>query len=378
MSVKTLPRHPLTPLVHFLKKNPVLGVAVFAAALTACAVPPDRAYLGYFDWKTLTCLFSTLAVVCALRNIRFFTILAQRIVRRFSNLRSVTAALVCITFIGSMFIANDMALLTFLPLGYYVLSMTGKRDRMAYVFILQNIAANLGGMLTPFGNPQNLYLYTKFAIPNLEFMRIMFPCFALAVTLILACCRLLPKEPLTVEEAPAALPKWRTAAYLALFALTVVMVFRVLPYPIGGGIVLLALLFLDRDALRRVDYPLLLTFAAFFIFSGNMARIPAVRALFESIPDRAILPVSVLSCQLISNVPTAVLLSQFTVRYPSLLIGVNIGGTGTLIASLASLITFREYNTRCPGRSGAYIRLFSLMNFGFLAVLLVFSMLLGY
>ena len=378
MAVKTLPRHPVYPLLHFLRKNPVLTAAVFAASVTACIVPPDRAYLDYFDWKTLTCLFSTLAVVCALRNIRFFTILAQRIVRRFSDLRSVTAALVCITFIGSMFIANDMALLTFLPLGWFVLSMTGKRERMAYVFILQNIAANLGGMLTPFGNPQNLYLYTKFAIPNLEFMRVMFLPFALAVTLILLCCLRLPREPLTVENEPASLPPARTAAYLALFALTVVMVFRVLPYPIGGGIVLLALLFLDRDALRRVDYPLLLTFAAFFVFSGNMARIPAVRALFAAIPERFTLPVSVLSCQLISNVPTAVLLSQFTANWRSLLIGVNIGGTGTLIASLASLITFREYNTRCPGHTGAYIRLFSVMNFGFLGILLAFSLLLGF
>ncbi|MDY3285853.1 MAG: SLC13 family permease [Eubacteriales bacterium] len=373
-----LPRSRSLPFFGWIRQNPVLSAALAAALITACFVPPDAAYLSYFDWKTLTCLFSTLAVVCALRNIHFFTILARRIVERFSNLRSASLALVCITFIGSMFIANDMALLTFLPLGYFVLSITDKRRYMAYVFILQNIAANLGGMLTPFGNPQNLFLYTKFSIPNLEFLRIMFPPFALSVAMIAVCCLLLPRDALTIDAAHETLPRGRTAVYLALFALTIVMVFRLLPYTVGGLIVLAALLFLDRDALRKVDYPLLFTFAAFFVFAGNMGRISAVRALFTSIPARFELAASVLSCQIISNVPTAVLLSQFTSRYPSLLVGVNIGGTGTLIASLASLITFREYNHRCPGQTGAYVRLFSILNFSFLAVLLAFSTLLGY
>ena len=206
----------------------------------------------------------------------------------------------------------------------------------------------------------------------------MFPPFALSVAMIAVCCLLLPRDALTIDAAHETLPRGRTAVYLALFALTIVMVFRLLPYTVGGLIVLAALLFLDRDALRKVDYPLLFTFAAFFVFAGNMGRISAVRALFTSIPARFELAASVLSCQIISNVPTAVLLSQFTSRYPSLLVGVNIGGTGTLIASLASLITFREYNHRCPGQTGAYVRLFSILNFSFLAVLLAFSTLLGY
>ena len=167
----------LRPILRFGKKNVVMFVALFAALLSSIAVPVDREYLGYFDFKTLTCLFCVLAVVCALKNIHFFYILAQKIVQLFKNARLSILVLVYITFIGSMLIANDMALLTFLPLGYFVLHTTGKEKYMAFTFIMQNIAANLGGMLTPFGNPQNLYLYTKFNIPTPEFMGIMAPPF---------------------------------------------------------------------------------------------------------------------------------------------------------------------------------------------------------
>ena len=135
-------------------------IAMVAAFITSLIIPPDRAYIGYFDYKTLTCLFCVLAVVCALKNINFFYMLARKVVQLFKSARMSVLALVYITFIGSMLIANDMALLTFLPLGYYVLSTTHKEKYMAFTFIMQNIAANLGGMLTPFGNPQNLYLYS--------------------------------------------------------------------------------------------------------------------------------------------------------------------------------------------------------------------------
>lgn len=162
----------------FIKKNMVMVIALLAAAITSIIIPPDRAYLGYFDLKTLTCLFCVLAVVCALKNINFFYMLARKVVKCFKNARMSILALVYITFIGSMLIANDMALLTFLPLGYLVLTTTGKQRYMAFTFVMQNIAANLGGMLTPFGNPQNLYLYTFFNIPTGEFMGIMAPPFA--------------------------------------------------------------------------------------------------------------------------------------------------------------------------------------------------------
>ena len=358
---------------RFLRKNVVMLVALLAAVVTAFIVPPDRAYLDYFDVKTLTCLFCVLAVVCALKNIQFFYILAKKIVQCFRNARMAILALVYITFIGSMLIANDMALLTFLPLGYLVLSSTGKQKYMAFTFIMQNIAANLGGMLTPFGNPQNLYLYTKFQIPTGEFMQIMALPFIVSVVLITLCCLIFVKpEPLQVADEKVKLPPWRTVLYLALFALAIAIVFRGISYWIGLVVIPAVLVFADRKALKEVDYPLLLTFVFFFVFSGNMARIEWVRNLFSGLLEKSTLLFSVLSCQFISNVPSAILLSQFTENYRELLLGVNIGGVGTLISSLASLITFREYSAHNPGKSGYYIRTFSLFNFAFLMILVLF------
>jgi len=362
----------------FIKKNVVMVVAMAAAAITCFLVPPDEAYLEYFDLKTLTCLFCVLAVVCALKNINFFYMLAKRIVRAFRNARLCILVLVYITFIGSMLIANDMALLTFLPLGLYVLTSTGKGKYMAFTFIMQNIAANLGGMLTPFGNPQNLYLYTKFEIPNGEFMSIMAPPFALAVVLITLCCVIFVKpEPLSLKEEPMTVPVGRTAIYLILFALAIAIVFRGIPYWIGLIIIPAVLLFMDRKALKMVDYPLLLTFVFFFIFSGNMARIDVVRELFSWLLGWNTLLVSVASCQVISNVPTAILLAQFTANYRDLLLGVNIGGVGTLIASLASLITFREYTKHNKGKTVYYMVLFTAFNFAFLFILAAFVLLVN-
>ena len=367
-----------TPLVQMIKKNIVMFVALVAALITVFIVPPDKAYLDYFDFKTLTCLFCVLAMVCALKNIQFFYILAKKIVQLFKNAKTAVLALVYITFIGSMLIANDMALLTFLPLGFLVLDTTGKRKYLAFTYIMQNIAANLGGMLTPFGNPQNLYLYSYFEIPTGEFMSIMALPFVISVALITLCCLIFVKpDPLKMTDEPIRLPWKRTALYLALFALSIAIVFRGIPYWIGLIVIPIVLIFADRKALRAVDYPLLLTFVFFFVFAGNMSRLEPVKALFSWLLSKSTLIFSVASCQVISNVPSAILLSQFTTNYRELLLGVNIGGVGTLISSLASLITYREYTKRNPGKSMRYVLLFSAFNFAFLIILMGLVLLFG-
>ncbi len=363
----------MTKILNFAKSNAVVLIAALAALITSIIVPPDGEYLGYFDFKTLTCLFCVLAVVGALRNVRFFYTVAKYIVRKFRNTKICILALVYITFIGSMLIANDMALLTFLPLGYFILHTTGKEKYMAFTFIMQNIAANLGGMLTPFGNPQNLYLYTRFNIPDLEFMGIMLPPFLLSVTLITVLSLVFVKsEPIEIAERAPSLPIPRVIIYLALFALSIAIVFRGVHYLIGLAVIVTALIFLDRRALLSVDWGLLLTFTFFFIFSGNMARIDAVRDFFGYLLERDTLVVSALSCQFISNVPSAILLSQFTENYRELLVGVNIGGVGTLISSLASLITFREYSKHDRAHTLSYVLKFLAVNFLFLLVLIGF------
>lgn len=356
----------------FIKKNIVMCVAFLAAIITSFIVPPDAQYVGYFDFKTLTCLFCTLAVVCAFKNISFFRIVAEKIVCVFKTARTAVIALVYITFIGSMLIANDMALITFLPLGYYALKSTGNEKHMAFTFIMQNIAANLGGMLTPFGNPQNLYLYTYFNIPNGEFVKIMLLPFLISIALITLCCFRIPNSPLELQnELDIKLNGKRTVIYTILFILAIAIVFRTIPYYWGLIVIVAALLLLDYKALKKVDYPLLLTFCAFFVFAGNLARIPAVNEFLSGLIGKNTLLYGVLSCQFISNVPSAILLSKFTANYPQLLVAVNIGGAGTIIASLASLITFREYIKNEPGKALSYLKMFSIYNFGILIILYV-------
>ena len=357
--------------VHFFKSSVVLLVALVAAGITCIFVPVDREYLGYFDLQTLACLFCTLAVVAAFKNIRFFEWLADVIVRRFKNMRNIVLALVFVTYFGSMIMANDMALITFLPLGYFVLESCGNRKLTAFTFIMQNIAANLGGMLTPFGNPQNLYLYSFYSIGAGEFFRIMALPFAVAFVLILGVCLFVKPQGAQVLSRPHNAPSvWRSVAYAALFALSVLIVFDVFPYYWGLLAVAVCLLVLDFRAVLRVDYGLLLTFCAFFVFSGNMARIPAVRDFLGGLIALDPLAFGVLSCQVISNVPSAVLLSRFTSDYASLLVAVNIGGLGTPVASLASLITLNTYRRVRPGETKKYILKFLLVNFSFLAVLI--------
>ncbi len=354
-----------------LKSRIVLIVALVAAAVTCFFVPPDGGYADYFDLDTLSCLFCTLAVVSALKRRRFFEWLAVKIVTAFGNMRRVTFALVFVTYFGSMIMANDMALITFLPLGWLVLSSCGKTKYTAFVFVMQNVAANLGGMLTPFGNPQNLYLYSFFEINAGEFFAIMAIPFAVAFVLIAGTCLVVKPEPIRLETHPEpAPPVWRMIVYFVLFALSVMIVFRVFPYYVGLIVVTVALALLEPKCFLRVDYGLLLTFCAFFVFSGNLARIPAVRDLLASVVAMSPLLVGTATCQVISNVPSAVLLSRFTTDYRHLLIAVNIGGLGTPVSSLASLITLGEYRKREPGKTLRYLGLFSLINFSYLAVLI--------
>lgn len=362
----------------FILKNMVLWIAILAAAITCIFVPFDEAYADYFDWRTVGCLFSTLLVVCAFRDIHVFEYIACAIVRHMGNTRNAVLALVMITYVASMILANDMALITFLPLGYFVLKSCGKEKHMAFTFVMQNVAANLGGMLTPFGNPQNLYLYSYYNIPTGQFFAIMAIPFAVALVMILATCMFVKREELTLVVPAAATPCiWRTIVYSLLFVLSICTVFRLFPYYWGVLAVFIAVLALDWHAVLKVDYALLLTFCAFFVFSGNMARIPAVQQLLSAAVAASPLLMGVACCQCISNVPSSVLLSKFTGDYANLLVAVNIGGLGTPIASLASLITLNQYRSLGDGHFGRYIALFSAINFSFLFVLMGTQLLIG-
>lgn len=362
----------LTAIKAQIRANPVFFMALLIAVITSIIIPPDSSYLQYFDFRTLTCLFCILAVICAFNNINFFLIVARNLVSHFSTARSIILVLVYITLIGSMFITNDMALIIFLPLAYFVLESTDRRELLAFTFIMQNFAANLGGMLTPFGNPQNLYLYSFYNIGYGSFISVMFFPFLLSVVLITACCWLVKDEPLVLnDECKQLLDLKKVVVYTTLFTISVIIVFRGIPYGYGLIIIPLTLLVFDRKALKDVDYFLLLTFVAFFVFAGNVARIPLTREFLQAITEQSTLLSGIITSQFISNVPSAILLSHFTSNYADLLVAVNIGGVGTLVASLASLITFREYSRHNSGKQMFFIKKFTVYNFAFLVILTV-------
>lgn len=357
-----------------MSKNKVLIIALFAAMISSIFVTPDYKYFSYIDYKTIVSLFCVLAVVCALGNIKFFNILSQQIVKKFKTERWGITALVFITFIGSMLIANDMALLTFLPLGFIVLK-NEKPQIIMFAFILMTIAANLGGMLTPFGNPQNLYLYNHFNIDTLQFFNIMSLPFIVSTLLIFIGCMLFPYKPLKFKSDIVFKMQWKKSIiYFILFGYSLAIIFRGVPY-LTGLFVVPILLIMDRKALKDVDYPLLFTFCLFFIFAGNITRIESVKTLFVWLLNKNVYLTGILSCQVISNVPSAILLSSFTNNYKSLLLAVNIGGTGTLIASLASLITYNKFSEKYSGFSLKYLIFYHIIAFSFLIILTIFSFL---
>ena len=352
------------------KEQVVVLVAATLALLSCLLVTPDREYRDYFETRTLMCLFCTMAVIAALDNVGFLTALADRVVRRFRTRRGMIVGLVYATGAWATLISNDMALLTFLPLTYVALEATSNERYLAFAFVMETAAANLGGMITPFGSPQNLFLYSHFNIAASDFFGVMLLPFVVSMVLITAICRCVPDAPIEAMDVRKPFRTWPTVAYFMLFALAVAIVFRVTPVWVGF-VVPVALLVLDRSAFAKLDYALLLTFVFFVIFSGNLARIGTVHTALTGLMDANVLLWSTLSSQVISNVPSAILLAQFTDDYRELLVGVNIGGVGTIVGSLASLIALSAYRTYHPQGTRKFMVIFSAVNVGLLAVLLV-------
>ena len=354
----------------FVRREPVLLVAALAALISCFFVPPDSEYLAYMDFRTLALLFCLMAVVAGLRQAGLFARLAHRLCERVKSVRMVGLVLVLLCFFSAMLITNDVALLTFVPFAVVVLGIADHRRDLIHIVVLQTVAANLGSMLTPVGNPQNLYLYSYYNLPFAAFVRATLPVWLLSLALITAACFLLSPAPLTLllGEEPDfdAKSLW---LYLALFLVCLLVVVRVISWPVMLGIVVLLLLVFDRKILLQADFMLLLTFVAFFVFSGNLARIGAVDALLRRLLEGRVYLTSLLASQVISNVPAALLLSGFTEDARSLLLGVDIGGLGTPIASLASLISMKLYAHAGHARTGRYLAEFTLVNVALLLLL---------
>lgn len=355
---------------NFFKTNFIFSVVVVMAIVSMFFVPPDSNYAGYFEWSTIATIFLILLVVAGLININFFETVARWIVKKFKNTRSIVMCMIFLTYVSAIFNANDMSLLTLLPLSYIVLKYTNNLRYCAFTFIMQNIASNLGGMLVPIGNPQNLYIYAYYNIPFFEFLKIMILPTLVAFVLIVAVCMFVKKDPIQFEDNyEKKINKKTLYILLALFAVVLLSIFRVVPWWIALIVVTASMIFVDRKAFLGVDYTIPLTFVLFFIFSGNMSRIPAITNFLTSIIDKYTYFTAYVSCQVISNVPTAILLSKFTNNYSALLISVNVASLGIIFSSLSGIIALKEYikvakKENLPRRRGAwwYILLDTIFN----------------
>lgn len=366
----------LHTLTAFFKKEAVLCIAALLAMLSAFLVPPSPEYLSYLDFRVLALLFCLMLVVAGLQSIGVFRFLGELLLTRVHTARQLTLLLTMLCFFSAMLITNDVALLTFVPFAIMVLSMAGLKELLIPVIVLQTIAANLGSMLTPVGNPQNLYLYSAFSLSPGAFLLHMLPLTVFSALLLILCGLLLKKEPLAglpeasgTSDTKKSLPSGKLASYLLLFAVCLLCVARLLHWGLMLAVLILAVFFLDRSLFRKADYFLLLTFVCFFVFIGNMERIPAIADFLRSFISGRELLLSALFSQAISNVPAAILLSGFTDAAGPLLYGVNIGGLGTLIASLASVISYRLYGAEKGAAKGAYLKVFTLSNLAFLLLL---------
>lgn len=355
----------------FIKKEVVLSVAIILTIITCFFVHISKEYLNYFDYKTLISLFCMLAVVAGLKSTNIFELISRKIIGLFRTRRGIIYSLVFGTYFFDMIVANDMSLITFLPLSYIVLHSTKNDKYLAFTFIMQTIAANMGGMITPYGNPQNLYLYSYYNISTIEFFKILFLQSITVAILLWICCSFISNEPLKVKKSKIIIDKNNLTIYSVLFVLVILTIFRLVPYILTLLIVVVAILIKDRKRFKYIDYALIATFCVFFIFSGNISRIPQVQEFISKIVTNNTLLAGIISCQFISNVPTAIFLSKFTANYRDLLISVNIGSLGILISSLASLITLKEFLKHQPKRFWKYLAMFTIFNTLFLVILLI-------
>ena len=396
-------------ILEFIKKEPILTVATVLAIISCFFVTPGREYLSYINWRTLILLFCLMAVVAGFAKAGVFRYISRKLSQRMKDTRRLSVGFMLLCFLLSMFVTNDVALVTVVPLT--LLTMMGCSEKAKIQTLVQEtIAANLGSMLTPFGNPQNLYLTSYYGIGMGEFLRLMLPYTGVALVILLLQTLISPKEGLggrareagtperRVKEAAIPEGKNREAAslyesgenltgkdemyeealrekllrskgrlvsillYGILFIVSMFSVARILDYRILFGIILITILVYDRSVLCNVNYTLLLTFVSFFVLIGNLGAMTQIQAALTQMIEGRELLTAILSSQIISNVPAAVLLSGFTDQGKALIVGTDLGGLGTLIASMASIITFQLYSLESGAKKGKYLLTFTLWN----------------
>lgn len=361
---------------RFIKNEVVLCVAFVLALISSFFVHPDYQYISYIDFRTLSILLMLMITMAGFQKLSVFRQIGELLVTRMSSIRGVVMVLIMLCFFSAMLITNDVALLTFVPFSVVTLSISGRKDLYIIVIVLETVAANLGSMLTPLGNPQNLYLYSLSGMSLKEFILLMLPYSIVALILLIIL------GIITVKAAPVSpqdkniyersrRDKTMIGVYIATFLISILVVARVLEYAIGLILVITIVLILDRKVLGKPDYSLLFTFIFLFVFIGNIKRIPALSEVLRQLVCLNEVGVSIILSQFISNVPAAILCSGFTTDIPKLIIGTNLGGLGTLIASMASLISFKQYSFIEGSDTRKYMLVFTFVNLIFLAIIVL-------
>lgn len=367
-------------IISTIRNNPILCISGLLALISCFFVLPDLQYLSYINVRVLAILFGLMLIVAALGHIGTFDVLTNKLLSKVKTYRGISLLMSLLSFFLSMFLTNDVSLVTLVPFAIMVLAPFGENRKLMFTLIIMTVAANLGSMLTPIGNPQNLYLYDNYKIALPEFLLLMIPYSALSLALIVALTFILVKgsdklPPLKNTEVKK-LSFVKLLIYFALFVLNILTVVGYVHFLISLGVTVAAMLIMDRKSFKKADYNLLATFVFFFILIGNIGRIDAITGTLSGLVSSYPVPAAILSSQIISNVPAAMLLSAFTDDGKSLIIGTNLGGLGTLIASMASLITYRfhakfskEQKEKTGGKQDNYILNFTIINVVMLVIL---------
>lgn len=364
----------MNKILKWCKGQPVLIISLLAAIVSVFLVPPDEKYLEYCNRSVLILLFCLMVTVAGFRSIGVFEVITGLLLKKAGSIRRLGILLVTICFFVSMLVTNDVALLTFVPLTLMLFRRIDDSKSLIFVIVLETVAANLGSMLTPIGNPQNLYIYEKYSLDPLHFISLMLPLGILSYIIIFALSFFLPHKECSASVGEARhIPALKTTAYIITFIVCLCSVLKIVPDWLCLLICIVIIAVSDYKLFAKADYALLATFVCFFVFVGNISRVELVRDFFAAFMQGRELVTSALLSQCISNVPAAVMLSGFTNNADALLLGVNIGGLGTPIASLASLISYQFYSRSEGARSKKYLLVFSAVNFGMLILLLLFA-----
>ena len=369
----------LIKIKNYLQQETVLSIAWILAIFSMFIVTPDKNYIGYIDWETLGLLFSLMIVMEGLKSMNVFRVLGEELLKRVSTQRSLEAVLIMMCFFTSMLITNDVALITFVPFALETLKMAGMTKRVIPVVVLQTVAANLGSMATPIGNPQNMYLYFQSGLSPIKFMMLTLPFTLLSLGLLAAFIFASKNRPVALNDTSIVVytgNNKKLSVYMIMFGVCLVSLTKIFSVCIVAIAVAAVMLIMDRKILKSIDYSLLLTFVGFFIFVGNMARMPFFSNIISGLLAGNELITTIGISQIISNVPATLLLTGFTQDWSTLIIGSNIGGLGTMIASMASLISYKYITSSYPDSKSSYMVSFTVVNLIFLGANLGLSMII--